>query len=49
MALVAVGNIKGRITGKSGYPIMIVILKDATHAPEHQFNLLSLTKIINEG
>ena len=42
-------DIKGTITTKYGQEIARVLLKDAAHALKSKFNLLSLTKIMNEG
>jgi len=49
MESTAIGNIQGTITNKMGHPLMSVTLKDVVHTPSSRFNLLSLTRLMNEG
>ena len=44
-----IGDIKGTITTKHGQEIARVLLKDVVHVPKSKFNLLFLTKMMNEG
>jgi len=44
----AIGDIKGIVTTKEGHQVARVILKDVAYIPQSKFNLLSLTKLMNE-
>jgi len=49
MKSTGIGQLDGIITDKYRMKQLSVILKDIVYTPEVQFNLLSLTKMMNEG